>query len=126
MTDVEPEIGHLNSRTVATAGDFDVHSEALPDDTHVVHVSGELDLATAPRLEEALADLSAETLVIDLSGCTFLDSAGIRTLIGAARERSGPSKLRLVTADPGILRLLEITGVDALIHVRPSVDDALR
>lgn len=93
---------------------------------HAVHVSGELDLATAPRLEEALADVSTETLVIDLSGCTFLDSAGIRTLVGAARERSTTgSTLRLVTADPGILRLLEITGVDTLIHVHPSLDAAL-
>ena len=66
-----------------------------------------------------------EQLVIDLSGCTFLDSAGIRTLVGAARDRAGTSRLRIVTADPGIVRLLEITGVDTLIHVHPSVDAAL-
>ncbi len=64
--------------------------------------------------------------MIDLSGCTFLDSAGIRTLMGAARELSEAGRtLRLVTADPGILRLLEITGVDTLIHVHPSLDAAL-
>jgi anti-sigma B factor antagonist len=117
---------HLDSLTVATAGDFDLRSESLPGGVHTVHVSGELDLATAPRLEEALADVSAQTLVIDLSGCTFLDSAGIRTLVGAARERSGAgSTLSVVTADPGILRLLEITAVDTLIHVHPSLDEAL-
>jgi anti-sigma B factor antagonist len=111
---------------VATAGDFDVRSETLPAGAHIVRVSGELDLATAPRLEEVLADVSSgETLVIDLSGCTFLDSAGIRTLVAAARERLGSGKLRLVTADPGIVRLLEITGVHTLIHVHPSVDAAL-
>jgi anti-sigma B factor antagonist len=111
---------------VVTGGDFDVRSESLPGGVRTVHVSGELDLATAPRLEEELADVSADTLVIDLSGCTFLDSAGIRTLVGAARERSSAgSTLRLVTANPGILRVLAITGVDSLIHVHPSLDAAL-
>jgi anti-sigma B factor antagonist len=97
----------------------------MPGGAYVVHVSGELDLATAPLLEEALGESAPEQLVIDLSGCTFLDSAGIRTLVGAARDRAGTSRLRIVTADPGIVRLLEITGVDTLIHVHPSVDAAL-
>jgi anti-anti-sigma factor len=110
---------------VSTAGDFDVRSETMPGGAHVVHVSGELDLATAPLLEEALGGAAPEQLVIDLSGCTFLDSAGIRTLVGAARDRGGASRLRIVTADPGIVRLLEITGVDTLIHVHPSIDAAL-
>jgi anti-sigma B factor antagonist len=110
---------------VSTAGDFDVRSETLPGGTHVVHVSGELDLATAPRLEEALAAATGEQLVIDLSGCTFLDSAGIRTLVAAARDRAGASPLRIVSADPGIVRLLEITGVDTLVHIHPSIDSAL-
>ena len=97
----------------------------MPGGAHVVHVSGELDLATAPVLEATLEGVSHEQLVIDLSGCTFLDSAGIRTLVAAARDRSGASRLRIVTADPGIVRLLEITGVDTIIHVHPSIDAAL-
>ena len=97
----------------------------MPGGAHVVHVSGELDLATAPVLEEALRGVSHEQLVIDLSGCTFLDSAGIRTLVGAARDRAGTSRLCIVTADPGIVRLLEITGVDTIIHVHPTIDAAL-
>ena len=46
-------------------------------------------------------------------------------LVAATRDRSGARRLRIVTADPGIVRLLEITGVDTLIHVHPSVDAAL-
>ena len=102
-----------------------MRSEIAPGGAHVVHVSGELDLATAPLVEEALADVSGEILVIDLSDCTFLDSAGIRALVAAARDRAGTSRLRIVTADPGIVRLLEITGVDTIIHVHPSIDAAL-
>ena len=54
------------------------------------YVTGELDLATAPRLDEALAGARRPSVVVvDLSGCTFLDSAGIRTLVGAARPARG-------------------------------------
>ncbi|HEU5206183.1 MAG TPA: STAS domain-containing protein [Gaiellaceae bacterium] len=111
---------------MATSGDFDVRSETLPGGAEAVFVTGELDLATAPRLDEALAESTAAVIVVDLSGCTFLDSAGIRALVGTARslEEAGRG-LRLVTVDAGILRLLEITGVDTLIQVHPSLDDAL-
>lgn len=117
---------HLDSFVVATSGEFDVRSESVPGGATVVHVAGEVDLATAPRLEEALAGVESEVVVIDLSHCTFLDSAGIRTLVGAERRLSDAGRsLRIVSVDPGIIRLLEITAVDSLIAVHPSLDDAL-
>lgn len=107
-------------------GDLDVRSEAAPGGATVVHVVGEVDVATAPRLEEALADVDSGVVVLELSRCTFLDSAGIRTLIGAARRLSDVGgSLRIVSVDPGIARLLEITAVDTLIGVHPSLEDAL-
>jgi len=91
-----------------------------------VFVTGELDLATAPRLDEVLSALTSDVVVVDLSGCTFLDSAGIRALVHTARSLGEADRgLRVVTSDAGILRLLEITGVDKLIQVHPSLDDAL-
>jgi anti-sigma B factor antagonist len=117
---------HLDSVGVATSSDFDVRTEALPGDADAVFVTGELDLATAPRLKEALAALTGDVVVVDLSGCTFLDSAGIRALVDTARTLAEADRdLRVVTSDAGILRLLEITGVDTLIGVHPSLDDAL-
>ena len=98
----------------------------MPEGVAVVFVTGELDLATAPRLDETLADVTADVIVVDLSGCTFLDSAGIRALVGTARALAEADRtLRVITSDPGILRLLEITAVDTLISVHPSLDDAL-
>jgi anti-sigma B factor antagonist len=117
---------HLDSVGVTTSGDFDVHSETTAAGAGVVHVSGELDLASAPTLEEAIADLSTDPVVIDLSDCTFLDSAGMRVLLTGARELADAGRtLRVVTADPRILRVLEITAVDTLIAVHPTVDAAL-
>jgi anti-sigma B factor antagonist len=115
----------LHSIGVTTSSDFDVRLETMPAGAAVLYVSGELDLASAPRLEEAIADAPPTApVVIELSGCTFLDSAGIRTLVSAATARP-EGRVDVVTTDPGILRVLEITGVDTVLAVHPSVDAAL-
>ena len=78
----------------------------------VVGVAGEIDVATAPELERALAEAGAEKrVVLDLSECQFIDSSGLRTLLGArsAAESAGGS-LALVVADPGLLRVFEVVG----------------
>ena len=54
-----------------------------------LRVRGELDIATAPRLAEAVeSQLSqqSQSLVVDLTDTTFLDSSGARTLVAAARR----------------------------------------
>jgi anti-sigma B factor antagonist len=116
----------LDSTLMSTSGDFDVRLETTSAGAAVVHVSGELDLATAPRLEEAVASAPPATpIVIDLSGCTFLDSAGMRSLVNASRRTLPEGRIHLVTTDPGILRVLEITGIDTVVAVHASVEAAL-
>ena len=109
---------------MATTGDCDVRTETAPDGAIVIHVTGELDLAGVPQLEAATASaLESPAVTIDLTECTFLDSSGVRALTQAARDvpaRGG--QLAVVTNDPGILRVLEITGIDTLLDVRPSRD----
>jgi anti-sigma B factor antagonist len=93
----------------------------------VVGVEGELDLATSASLAEALDALStAGDVVIDLSGCTFIDSSAVRLFVETARaaQESG-GKVSLVTRDPGILRVLEIAAVNTLLPVHESVDAAV-
>ncbi len=108
--------------------DFDVRVEALPDGGLVAHVAGELDMATTPRLEEALRGcVDEERLVIDLAGCTFLDSSAVRFLVQTARQREAAGgELVLATEDPGIRRVLEITAVDTVLAIHPSVAAALQ
>jgi anti-sigma B factor antagonist len=101
--------------------DFAVETETL-DDCAVVRVDGELDMSGAASLEEALsAAAERPSIVLDLSGCTFLDSAGVRAIAGAARQ-SG--RVSIVATDPGIVRVLEITALDTLVSVHPSLEDA--
>ena len=99
----------------------------LPDGGAVLRVEGDLDMATAPTLEDELADAGfAKRLVLDLSQCTFLDSSAVRVLVSSVRDsEAAGGSLALVVTDPGILRVLEISGVDTMIPVHDNLDAAL-
>lgn len=102
-----------------------LHIQRVSGDTGqvVVVVAGQVDLATAPQLAEALAlarrDCPAE-VVADLTKVDFLDSVGVRVLVEAAREagRQG-SSLSVWGASGWVARVLEITGVEEYLRVIP-------
>jgi anti-sigma B factor antagonist len=112
---------------VARAGDVEVTLEPLSNSGVVVRVEGDLDMATSPRLEEALESAgTAKRVVIDLTECTFLDSSALRLLIASARAReSEDGSIELVVTNPRILRVLEITAVDTVLPVHDSLESAL-
>lgn len=102
--------------------DFVVAVERL-DDSAVVSVEGELDMASASELEDAVSGVtSASHIVIDLDSCTFLDSAGMRVITETMRKGT---RVSVVATDPGMLRLLEISAVDTMVTVYASVAEAL-
>lgn len=100
------------------------------DGWHVVTVSGEVDIATAPVLRERLVALVAEghhDLVVDLDDVGFLDSTGLGVLVGALkRSRSHGGDLRLVCSQPRIMKVFEITRLDAAFGIYPSSDVAVQ
>ena len=112
---------------MAKVGEFEVSRKELPDGGTVLHVEGELDMATAPALEDALADAGfAERVVVDLSSCSFVDSSAVRVLVSSARDsQAAGGSLALVVTDPGLLRVLEISGVDTMLPVHDALDHAL-
>jgi anti-sigma B factor antagonist len=112
---------------MSSTGDFDVQVVPVRDGAYVVRVVGDLDMATAPTLEERIASVGAASrLVIDLTRCTFLDSAAVRLLTTIARDSgTAGTHLALVASDPGILRVLEITAVDDILPVHSTLDEAL-
>jgi anti-sigma B factor antagonist len=95
----------------------------------VAHVLGEIDTLTAPLLRTELdARLpEAPLVVLDLTGVTFLGSAGLAVLVAAKDgvERRGQT-LRLVCGSRIVTRALEATGLLALFDVADGVPDALR
>jgi anti-anti-sigma factor len=112
---------------VARAGDVEVTREALPQGGVVLHVEGELDMATSAGFEAAIGvDEVTDRLIIDLTECTFLDSSAVRVLVATARaaEESGRA-VSLVAHDPGIVRILEIAAVDKMVPVHATLESAL-
>ena len=95
----------------------------------VVHVTGEVDMATEAKLRAAVTDaVSTEpaALVLDLTGVTFFASAGLHVLVDVQHEATASGLDLLVAADNrAVLRPLQITGVDQLVTVVASVDQAL-
>jgi anti-sigma B factor antagonist len=64
-----------------------------------IALDGELDLATAPVLEQALARAveARADITVDLSGCSFIDARGIRVLANSARSLDAEErKLRVI------------------------------
>jgi anti-anti-sigma factor len=95
----------------------------------LIHVKGEVDMASEVllrrHLDEAMADEPA-ALVLDLTGVTFFASAGLHILVDLQHDATARGlSLRVVAKDRIVLRPMEITGVDQLITVVASVDQAL-
>ena len=95
----------------------------------VVAVTGEVDIATAPKLREKLVELAsqgAHQVVVDLDGVEFLDSTGLGVLIGGMKRLRGhDGDLTLVCTQPRILKVFEITGLTKVFAIHDSVDDAV-
>ena len=93
---------------------FSVRTEQHGD-AAVVIPTGELDLATAPALEDALQtafEEGAGRVVLDLRELEFIDSSGLRTLLTARRQaEEGGAEFPLVAGHRSLERKLEIAGV---------------
>jgi anti-anti-sigma factor len=110
---------------------FEVEVGDLERGVRTISVRGELDLSTAPELEGPLDDAlqSGEgSVLIDLSGCEFIDSTGIALIVRAwQRLDSGEDGRRLVICSQNdqVRRVLEITGLELSIPLHTSRDEAL-
>jgi anti-anti-sigma factor len=125
MVDRDPARRHAPFRAAPRSRDVEV---AEADGATVVRVTGSLDLALAPRLErivERTARDGSSRIVIDLSRCEFLASAGLTALMRAARLRADGIDLRLVADSRLVLRPLQITKLDGDFDIRPTLREAL-
>ncbi|MFF0498612.1 STAS domain-containing protein [Nocardia aobensis] len=92
----------------------------------VVTVAGEVDMNSAPELQSALDQaLQGEptAVVLDMTEVGFLGSAGLSVLL-ASSQSTATGSLRVV-ASPAVRRPIEVTSLDALLRLFPTVADAL-
>ena len=96
----------------------------------VVHVSGEVDVYTAPMLREELAaliDAGHTDVVVDLAEVSFMDSTGLGVLVGALKKiRTLGGELRLVIDQEKVLKIFRITALTQVFPIYPTLDEALK
>jgi anti-sigma B factor antagonist len=107
---------------------FLITRRELADDTSLLSVEGDLDLASAPSLKWALADLQeadSRHVVVDLAKVSFIDSTALGVLVGAQRGLDPGVKLAIACAEENVLRIFELTGLDGMFEIVPTLQDAL-
>lgn len=109
-----------------------VDSEVRPDAV-LVRASGEIDSSTAGELRSGLeaalqqaAVQESRLLIVDLQGVTYFGSAGLNAVLDCHKQglRSGTS-VRLVADNGLVVRPIEVTNLDALLELYPTLPDAL-
>lgn len=92
-------------------------------------VSGEVDLASSPALEEALQEADgaeSSVVVLDLREVEFMDSAGLAVVVKAhQRARRAGKRFGLVNRSPQVRRLLSLTGMDERMTMAQTPEELL-
>jgi anti-sigma B factor antagonist len=95
----------------------------------ILRVSGEVDMATAPRLRQqvvVMVNAGHVNVVLDLSAVDFLDSVGLGVVVGAVkRVRSNGGEIHIVCDSEQILRLFDITRLHAAVGIHATIEAAL-
>lgn len=99
------------------------------DGVTILDVIGEVDLYTAPQLEEGLrkaAGAPAPLLAVNLSEVAYLDSTALRVLTNLhkhVQERQGA--MVVIAGQPTIQKIFRITGLGAVLHVVATEREAI-
>jgi anti-sigma B factor antagonist len=105
------------------------YSTQFYTDVCVVSAQGEVDMAEAPLLRDAIragVDRGATHVVADLTDVSYLDSTGLGVLIGFTRELGDSGgQFIVVASDPQLLRLFEIAGLDGMLRVDHALEQAM-
>lgn len=91
----------------------------------VVGVTGEVDVATAPALRDAMLSLlnrGTDNLVLDLRGVTFMDSTGVGSLL-RIHHRAGllGTVVHFIADQPAVLKVLDVMQLRRRLHITPTL-----
>ncbi len=106
--------------------EFDVRTRE--DGVGVVIPQGRLNMVSARRLKEVLAEMvssGTHRIVVDMAETTFLDSSGLGALIGGLKSaRQAGGDLRIARPTPAVHAVFELTNLDRVLRARDSVEGA--
>jgi anti-sigma B factor antagonist len=105
--------------------------EDAAEDVVMVVVEGEHDIYTAPTLRERLDEAigRGNGVVVDLTGATFVDSSVLGALLDARRRALDAGQGFVVCVgdevEPGVQRILDITGLVPVLPVLQGREEAI-
>jgi anti-sigma B factor antagonist len=109
--------------------EFAIEDRRIDGKAHVVAVTGEVDLFTAPEFKQrVMAPIAAgvDRVIVDLTETTFIDSSSLGALIGAHRKLQQRGGRLVVACDTeAIVKTFRITGLDGVFTIVNSVQTAL-
>jgi anti-anti-sigma factor len=118
MTEPARDPDSLRTELLLELGELHVRS-GRDGSLHTIGLAGELDMSTADAVERELERVEAtdaETVVLDFSELRFMDSTGVRLVVGAtARFRENDRRLSIVRGSAGVQRVFELCGVAELL-----------
>jgi anti-sigma B factor antagonist len=104
-------------------------SSATQEKGTVLSITGRVDTATAPTLEQAInkeIDLGHRKILLNFSGVNYISSGGLRVLLAAAKKLKQPAdKFGLSNLNPEVLKILKLAGFTSIFSIYPSEGEAL-
>jgi anti-sigma B factor antagonist len=94
----------------------------------VLAISGDIDLATAPAVEHAIAAVLAEnppSLIIDLLGVQFLGSVGVGVLVNTRDKFADSERFSVVAQGRITRRIIQLLDLDRVLSLHETVEQAL-
>ncbi|MFF3634817.1 STAS domain-containing protein [Streptomyces sp. NPDC002250] len=112
-----------------TEGALSISTRPCPSGPVVLRLAGELDHYTGPGLRTAMAELLSgpgADVIADLSALDYCDSTGMTEIITAHhRTEDKGSSFSVAGLSPALSQLFRVAGLDQLLAVYPSVEEAL-
>ncbi|GMU43275.1 MAG: STAS domain-containing protein [Xanthomonadales bacterium] len=101
----------------------------IQEDFRVLRLNGRLDTETSADFELAAHDLTAageRRFVVDLSGISYVSSAGLRVLLALAKQvQTGGGAMRLCGLAPSVRQVFDLSGFSKLFMIAADIASAL-
>ena len=108
---------------------MNINEEQLNGGVVKINLSGRMDIEGVGLIDTKFADMTAEprmSIIVDMSGVPYMSSIGIRALLMNAKpvSRRG-GKFVLLSPQPDVKMVLEMSGISQLISICSNLDEAL-
>lgn len=108
---------------------MEISHEDINPELRRIMLAGRLDIRGTDMIAARFAELSTEArrnVVVDFTGVTFLASIGIRALISNAKalHKMGGRMALVVGDNTSVAKTLSSTGIDVLLQMYTSLEDA--